>query len=155
MKKAVSECKVLGVHLYNWTEPFLHPKLSEMIQIVKSYNIECGISSNLNILPKIDDVLTANPDYIMISTSGFTQGTYERTHRGGDIERVKKNMVALAESRERTKCDTRIEVKYLVYFGNIDESIPMKKFAESLGFSFQLNYTILMPLEKLLAFVSN
>jgi len=155
MEKATSEFNVRFVHLYNWTEPFLHPKLSEMIRIVQSYNIGCGLSSNLNVMPNIEGVLAVNPDYLMISVSGFTQSIYEQTHRGGDIERVKQNMVTLAEAKSRMNSQTRIEVKYLIYLGNVDEAVLMKQFVESLGFSFTLSWAGLMPLEKLLTYVSN
>jgi hypothetical protein len=106
-------------------------------------------------MPKIDEVMSANPEYLYISTSGFTQPVYGITHRGGDIDRVKKNMIELAESKKRTNSRTRIKVKYLLYLGNVDEAIQMKNFTESLGFSFETHYAQLMPLEKLLDYVSN
>jgi MoaA/NifB/PqqE/SkfB family radical SAM enzyme len=155
MKKATGECRVKSVNLFNWTEPFLHPELSRMIEVINSYGIKTGLSSNLNIMPKIDDVMHADPEFLIISVSGFTQGVYERNHRGGDIERVKKNMEELAGAKERTKSRTRIEVKYLLYLGNLDEAVLMKEYADSLGFSFVLSYMGLMPLEKLLMYVSN
>ena len=33
VRKAVSECQRLQVSLFNWTEPFLHPRLAEMIRV--------------------------------------------------------------------------------------------------------------------------
>jgi len=155
MKKATDECNVRSVHLYNWTEPFLHPDLAGMIRIVQSYGVNCGLSSNLNILPKIDDVTSTNPEYLLISTSGFTQQVYERAHRGGDIERVKKNMAELSESIKRTGSSIRVEVKYLIYLGNADEAVTMREYADSLGFRFILSYAGLMPIEKLLAYLSD
>jgi MoaA/NifB/PqqE/SkfB family radical SAM enzyme len=155
LKKAIGECEVKSVDLYNWTEPFLHPRLSEMVRVVKSHNLSCGLSTNLNILPNIDDVMIADPDYILISTSGFTQSVYGQTHKGGDIERVKKNMSELAESRKRTNSSTKIEVKYLLYLGNVDEGVLMKRYAESLGFAFKLSYAGLYPLEKLIAYLTD
>ena len=38
---------VQTVALYNWGEALLHPKLPELINIVKNHNFICNISSNL------------------------------------------------------------------------------------------------------------
>ena len=47
--KATSECHVTNFALYNWTEPFIHPYLPEMIRVVKTHGIGCDISTNLNL----------------------------------------------------------------------------------------------------------
>lgn len=153
MNKATSECKVTGVGLFNWTEPLLHPQLPELVRIVQTYNIPCHLSSNLNILKNIDALMQVNPFGFRISVSGFTQAVYGVTHRGGDIERVKKNMVALAEAKQRASATTHIHVLYHRYLGNMDDEILMKNFAESLGFDFSPVWAVMMPLEKGLAYL--
>jgi MoaA/NifB/PqqE/SkfB family radical SAM enzyme len=154
MQKATSESQVTGVQLFNWTEPLLHPQLSELVEVVQSYGIACGLSSNLNILKNIDDVMSANPHNFRVSVSGFNQTIYGMTHRGGDIERVKKNMIALAESKIKTGSKTIINVLYHRYLGNLDDELLMKKFAEDLGFNFETSWSFMMPIEKVLAYVS-
>ena len=64
--KASDEYRIKNVSLFNWGEPLLHPKLSELIRIVKSYGHRCQLSSNLNLLRNIDEVLAARPDYFRI-----------------------------------------------------------------------------------------
>lgn len=49
LKKAVSGCEVTCVNLFNWTEPLLHPRIDEMVSVVKKYRIPCSVSTNLNI----------------------------------------------------------------------------------------------------------
>lgn len=155
MQKATKDCDVTGVGLFNWTEPLLHPQLPELVKIVQSYQVPCHLSSNLNILKNIDNLLEANPNSLRISTSGFTQSVYGITHKGGDIERVKRNMVTLAEAKQRTKSTTAIHVLYHRYKGNLDEELLMKKFTERLNFDFYPVWAFMMPLEKVLDYATN
>jgi MoaA/NifB/PqqE/SkfB family radical SAM enzyme len=153
MQKATSESQVCGVQLFNWTEPLLHPQLAELVKIVQSYGVPCALSSNLNILKNIDDVMSANSHNFRVSVSGFNQTIYGMTHRGGDIDRVKKNMIALAESKIRTRSKTIINVLYHRYLGNLDDELLMRKFTEDLGFNFETSWSFMMPIEKVLAYV--
>lgn len=154
MTKAVSECKVSSVGLYNWTEPLLHPRLSELVRIVRSHEVPCSISTNLSVKKSFDDVLESNPEAMYISLSGFTQSVYERTHKGGDIELVKRNMKKLALANSKCGDKTHITVMFHRYQGNQEDELLMKNFAQSLGFSFQTDYARMMPIEKVIAYVS-
>jgi MoaA/NifB/PqqE/SkfB family radical SAM enzyme len=153
--KAVQECNISFVYLYNWGEPFLNPMLPELIKVVNAYCIPCGVSSNLNIRRNIDRVVAANPANFVISTSGFSQFAYAKTHRGGDIQKVKKNMLWLAETKQSTASKTRIEVNFIRYLGNLDELVLMRSFALSLGFFFRQSVAALFPLEKLILYLSD
>lgn len=153
--KAKSECDVSGVGLYNWTEPILHPRLPELIRIVESNGLPCYLSSNLNQMRNIDAVLAENPHGFRISLSGFTQAAYGYTHRGGDIEHVKRNMVELADARKRQKATTSIHVLYHRYKHNLADEAPMRQFAHSLGIGFEGVWAFMMPLEKILAYVND
>ena len=151
--KATSECKVTNFALYNWTEPFIHPDLPEMIRVVKAHDIGCDLSTNLNLGKQIDKVVAANPDVIKISVSGFNQENYGITHHGGDIEVVKANMKRLAASKKAHKSSTRIIVIFHRYLKNQQEELDMRELAASLGFDFTTYWAYLMPLEKNLAFL--
>src|SRR5262245_21750268 len=54
--KAVQECRIKGVGLFNWTEPLLHPRLPELIGIIHEQGLRCFLSSNLNALRNLDAV---------------------------------------------------------------------------------------------------
>jgi MoaA/NifB/PqqE/SkfB family radical SAM enzyme len=155
IKKALNESDIEFVYLYNWAEPFLNPTLPELIEVVNTYKLPCGISSNLNIRRNIDRVMTANPANFVISASGFTQSVYGVTHSGGNIERVKENMALVAEAKKAANSTTRVEVNYIRYLGNLDEMVMMRQFADSLGFAFRLTIAALFPLEKLLAYLTD
>ena len=150
--KAASEIDRMSVGLYNWTEPFLHPQLPEMIRIVNRHGVPCGLSSNLNLLRNIDDVMDANPDYLKVSVSGFKQESYGVTHARGDIELVKRNMALVAESKRRTGATTTLSVSWHRYLGNHEEERQMKAYADELGYNFDPAWAYLMPLDKMLAY---
>ena len=152
VEKAGSECRKVQVSLFNWAEPMLHPRLPELIRIIQDAGIPCHLSSNLNILRNIDAIMAANPASFRISSSGFSQEMYGRTHRGGDIERVKKHVVELAEAKKRNNATTRICIYYHRYSHNLKEESLMREFATGLGVHFQAVWALFFPLEKILAY---
>jgi len=151
LDKALSECSVGGVGLFNWNEPVLHPKIADLTRAVESRGIPCHLSSNLNKVKDLDALMAANPTGFRISMSGFRQEVYERTHRGGDVEVVKKNMIELARARDAAKATTEIHVLFHRYKTNLSDEQDLRGFAESLGFQFRPVWALFMPLEKILA----
>lgn len=155
-KQIVEKAKGEGVRtifLYNWTEPLVHPKIGEFIEVINAAGMESGISTNLNLAKNMEKALAAEPGYFRISLSGFYQDTYKKGHVGGDIEVVKQNMIALSEIKQRLGLNTRIDVYYHRYLDNIEEESLMREFSEALGFDFSTGYSVMMPLEKTLAIV--
>lgn len=152
LDKAVSECRVVAVGLYNWTEPLLHPEIAELISVVSSRGIDCAISSNLNLLRDPEAILRAAPKFFRISLSGFSQEIYARGHRQGDIETVKRNMRRLAEARTTVgNTSTHIDVNYHQYVDNRHEIEAMRDFATSLGFHFLTTLARIHPVEKIIS----
>ncbi|MGI8908857.1 MAG: radical SAM protein [Candidatus Sumerlaeaceae bacterium] len=151
LDKAARECDLEGVALFNWTEPMLHPRLPELVRIVRSFNIRCDLSSNLNKLKNIDAILGADPTSFRISNSGFTQEVYELGHRGGNINLVKANMIELAAAKKRTSSSTELHLLYHRYSHNLDEEVRMNNFCSELGIGFIPVWAFMMPLEKLMA----
>lgn len=150
LTKAKAECRSLDISLYNWTEPFLHPRLAEMIGIVKSHGLTCTISTNLNIIKKLEDVLAAGPDVIRVSASGFWQERYGVTHAKGDIEVVKKNMRTLSLLKDKMGAKTALTVLFHRYKDNAEDEVAFRQFAGDYGYKFTAVWAYLMPLEKVL-----
>lgn len=155
LDKAVSECAVSHVGLFNWTEPLLHPRIEEMIRAVHKHGITCAISTNLNISKpeRFRRMLLENPLFVRVSLSGFTQDTYGKTHRGGDVEVVKRNMDELLRIKEETKSVTKFAVAYHRYRFNLAEEEMMKAFCEERGIVFQPIWALMFPAEKLFGHV--
>jgi len=131
--KIASENPKAIVFLYGNSEPFLHPRLPECIAAVKARGLRCELSTNLNYVQRLDETLAAKPDFMIVSLSGFTQEVYEKGHAGGDIEKVKANMILLGEANARAAQRVQISVNYHIYKDNVADLELMKAFAAQCG----------------------
>jgi hypothetical protein len=122
-----------------------------LVREVKTRDLQCHLSSNLNILRNPEALLAENPDGLRVSVSGFTQPIYELGHRAGNIEKVKENMVLLAEAKAATRSSTFVQVLYHKYKHNVAEMPLMEEFARSLGFQFTSILAQIFPVEKIMA----
>jgi hypothetical protein len=115
---------------------------------VKRHGVACHLSTNLNLGKRIEEVAEAAPDSIRISISGFNQEHYGLTHKEGNVETVKQNMILLSEAVAARKNKTELNVLFHRYLGNHGEEAEMKEFAESHGYNFDAVWAYMMPLEK-------
>lgn len=141
--------------LFNWGEPTLHPKLAEFISIAKSRGLPVMLSSNLNTKLDLKEVIRAAPDEIKISLSGFSQEIYGQTHARGKIDIVKDNMKKIRDYIDEFGVSINVWVSYHIYRHNIEETIPMAEFSQSLGFGFNPITAFFQPLEKMLEVINN
>ena len=158
-RKIVSKLKsdyphITNIRLYNWTEPLLHNKLAEFVEIVKKADLECHISANLSHIKNLEDVIKKDLNSIVISVSGFTQEVYQIGHRNGNIETVKQNMKTLSNLIKKYHTSTKVTVFYLKYKHNLGEISAMKEYALSLGFNFQTFWADLMNVEMMLQYLN-
>lgn len=135
LDKIKSENPNAIVFTYGNSEPFVHPKLPECIAAIKSRGLRPELSTNLNHVRRVDELLAARPDLIIISLSGFSQEVYVKGHAGGDIEKVKRNMMTLAHANNALPPDKRVNilVNYHVYLDNEHEYPLMETYAKNLG----------------------
>jgi len=152
IKKINREYNAPQIHLYSWGEPFLHPKLPRMIEITQSHGAQCFLSSNLNIMPNIEEVLDASPYCLRVSVSGFTQPIYGRNHAGGNIETVKDNLTRLSGLIRGKRLRTKAHVFYLRFNYNLHEESMMREFCHKAGLGFHPVWALLTPVEKVLSF---
>lgn len=153
--KAISECTIDFVALYNWTDPLINPELPELIRTVKEFNIPCYLSSNLNLLKNEDELMMANPDVFRVSMSGYSQENYGINHRGGEVSKVLENLHRLIAAKNRTNSKTKITILYHRYLGNFDDELKLHELAKKFDITFETNWAYLMPIEKILAFAYN
>ena len=146
--------KCRQLHFYNWTEPLLHPRIVEYCRAAADAGFHVHLSSNLNHLKDAAALLTSGIKTFRISLSGFTQEVYAIGHRGGYIDKVKRNMRLLADAKRagNSRRGARVHVYFHKYRHNLHEIAPMEAFARELGFDFLADWAFLMPLEKLLAY---
>lgn len=153
IEKACKEARVLSVCLYYFNEPFLLPHIGEFVDIVHSHKKNVLLSTNLSfksdiLLKRVINVLAKEPFNLIVSLSGWTQDIYERSHKNGDVEQVRKNLLLIKKYR---KPGTSIRISWHRYKYNTHEEATMEQFVqEELGAGFFWTpYGIgLLPLEK-------
>lgn len=125
------------VHLYHHCEPMLHPSASQFVKIVKQHGLKCGISTSLNIIKGLKEMTVSGLDEIIISVSGFYQTVYEKSHVGGNIEKVKENLVILKNLLKNTEHKVDVLVSYHMYLDNIGSDYKkMQELIHKLGYTF-------------------
>ena len=142
LAKCTAEAKVMLAQLYFLNEPFLLQLMPQMVACCHKYGVPVLLSSNLNVFKHAPAILAEAPDKLMLSVSGWTQEIYERYHRGGNIETVKKNMAEVAALR---KPGTHVQVSWHQHRYNEHEAPLMRAYAEKLGFSFVSYGTSVLP----------
>lgn len=153
LEKLAREFLNWQLHFYNWTEPLIHPRIVKFCKAAAEAGFHLHVSSNLNHLKDPEGLMAAGLKTFRISLSGFTQAVYGCTHRGGDIEKVKRNMKRLSEARIKTGSRTRVHVYYHKYRHNLHELPLMQSYAHDLGFEFYDDWAYLMPVEKLIEYL--
>lgn len=95
---------LFSISLYNWGEPFLHPDLPGMIELVRKSGKFCEISSNLQIMTPIlaEAIIRSGLNIIRVSCDGATQDSYESYRKGGSLQKVLENARLLAGCGKRS-----------------------------------------------------
>lgn len=136
LDKIASENPKAHLMPYANSEPFLHPNYHKVIAALKQRGLTCEVATNLHFTTNLEATLEAKPDLFIVSVSGYSQEIYSRSHRGGDIEKVKANLVLLSEIRSRVNPKLLVMVDYHRYNYNLHEMEPMRVFCKNLGFDF-------------------
>ncbi len=126
---------LISVNLYDWGEPFLHPRIADMVRMCHDRGIFTMISSNMNTLNQksMDEVCKAGLDYLVVSLSGATQEVYEKYHRGGKIEKLIENVRHISEFKKKHGLKNPIiEFHYLVFKHNEHEVAAAREVAREL-----------------------
>ncbi len=142
------------VFTYCNSEPFIHPRLPECIASIKRRGLNAQLSTNCNFVRRVDELLAAGPDLIIISLSGWTQEIYERGHVGGDVEKVKDNMRTISDANNKIPESNRVKilVNFHVYDYNEHEIAPMREYATNLGLGFFTSFARAISMEKTIQF---
>ena len=152
--KIKMENDTADICLYGNSEPFLHPRLPECVSYIRKSGLTCLVSTNFNRARKLQEVLEAEPSYLIISVSGFSQEIYGRAHRGGDIEKVKENLRRLSKLRTEMGSHVPVLVHYHLYRDNWGEEFDnMKAFAGKLGFPITPTWARSISMEKTIQYL--
>lgn len=130
--------KETKIELYNWGEPFLHPKLDEILHILTENGLRFCLSTNGSIYRKLPPDTLGNMEYLMISIPGMSKDSYEKIHRL-DMGTVHENIRKFSVDLKERGVGEKLVINFHVYQFNLSEISTAKYFAEELGATFTPN----------------
>lgn len=146
----------LNIALYNWGEALMHPEINRFVTYLHEQNITFNISTNLNNEIDYTEIIKSEPELFRVSLSGGLNETYQKNHKGGDINLVISNLYKLRHQIDKSKKlhgtkELPVQVYYHLYKDNCDDDIAIiYDICINLGFYFMPGIAQLMPLEKLI-----
>ena len=134
------------VGLYNWGEPFLHPRIYEMIRYVKAHKIYTKTSSNLHPFRTEDaeKLVETGLDELAISLHGVSEESYRAYQPRHRLEEVLEKTRAIVAAKKRLGSETPImHLGFIVNRYNEDEIEDLRRLADSLEVDYYLENTSL------------
>ncbi len=124
--------------LHNWGEPFLHPRLIEIVRAARAARIGTAASSNLHLVRRgaafLREIVVSGLDHLVVSIDGTTQDVYEHYRRGGDLAHVMANLKELVALKRELRRDTPvIEWQFLVMRHNEHQIEDAKRLGREIG----------------------
>jgi len=126
-------------------EPLLHPRLFDIVRLLKRHGVEVHFNSNATLLTpeRAVEAITAGVDTISFSIDGATPETYARIRVGGDLAAVLDNIRGLAaEKKARGSATPFLNMQFTVQRDNLREIPAAARLAASLG----INHLVIEPL---------
>lgn len=136
----VDRATVLG--LYNWGEPFLHPRLGELLAAAQRSGMRYAFSTNASVVPAIDAAFVRGLALLIFSMPGFSQASYDRVH-GFDFARVRGAIEAIVRRARAAGYRGEFRINYHVYQFNLAEMDACASFARRLGVEVDYHYAFL------------
>jgi len=95
--------KVEEVTLFGWGEPTMHPKFSNILQILDKYPVRKYFVTNGSFLEKIyDDLFKYHVDIMAISVDGACASTNNNIRLQGDFDKIISNLIMIVERRKKS-----------------------------------------------------
>jgi radical SAM protein with 4Fe4S-binding SPASM domain len=123
--------------LYNYGEPFLHPRILEMMAEAHRAEVHTRVSTNgLVFLRGVDarDLIASGLDYLRVSVDGATEETYNVYRVGGRLDRVLEGVRLLQKRKQELgRSKPVVELQFIVMRHNEHEIPLMRRMARELG----------------------
>jgi len=125
------------INLYNWGEPFLHPKFKEIIAYLSGLNLNFALSTNASkpiYFENSNDLKYLK--HIIFSMSGFSQESYNKIH-GFDFIKIKENIISIIGNFRKCGFTGSAKISYHIYQFNITEIQAAMEFAKKYNIKFK------------------
>lgn len=129
------------INLYNWGEPFLHPKMKDIASVLASTDTLFQISTNASHPVLFENRELKNLKGLIISMPGFSQASYDKIH-GFNFEKIKNNIINMVNHYRSNGMTAWITIAFHIYQFNWIEIFNAKQFANALkiGINFSAAY---------------
>jgi radical SAM protein with 4Fe4S-binding SPASM domain len=122
--------------LYNYGEPFLHPRILDMIQMARQAEVHTRISTNGLVFLRgyqVDELIASRLNHLRVSVDGASQGTYSQYRVGGQLDPVLEGVKLLQQrKREMGRRQPVVELQFIVMSHNEHELPAMRQIAREL-----------------------
>jgi MoaA/NifB/PqqE/SkfB family radical SAM enzyme len=160
-KKAILKLKDSGiifpdtvVSLYNWGEPFIHPKIESIIEVMNELDVFYALSTNASLYHDLNPSLVKKLKHIIFSISGFSQASYDKIH-GFKFEKIKENIRKFVYTARASGYKEQITIFFHVYQFNLLEIEKAKEFARELNVNLYPFHAIMNEWDKMEQFVED
>lgn len=133
------------VMLFNWGEPLLNPKLTEMIRYASERQMHTVIHSNCNNLTEAlaEELINSGLSKIVASIDGASQESYAAYRRGGSFASALTGLKLLCEKKRKLLKDAPdITWKFLIFRHNEHEMEEARKLAASMGVKIDFEFAV-------------
>jgi hypothetical protein len=118
------------LYMYNWGEPFLNKEFIRMVAFASQKGIQVHSSSNFNVeldQKKAEQIVTSGLMTLKVGIDGIKQETYEKYRRGGNLERVLKNVTLISEAKRKLGSHTPQLIASFHVFEHNEHELPFAR----------------------------
>lgn len=112
------------LHLQGWGEPLLHPRIMEMIELLKAGGARTGMTTNGTLLNRetANKLVELGLDTLCVSIAGAREETHNKIRRGSSLNRILGNVMTLNEIKKiKGKNTPIVTFSYILTRQNIEE----------------------------------
>lgn len=128
---------VLFLFLYYIGEPFMHPKIYEMINYANKKKISIYTSTNgllIDTPEKAGKLVESGLDTLLISFTGADKENYERYQPGGNFDKLIRNIKMITQEKKKRKSRTPVlKLRFMMMKHNEADIIRIKSIASETG----------------------
>lgn len=126
---------VMYMNFYFQGEPFIHPRLLEMVRVAKQHRIYTSTSTNAHFISEktAEAIVASGLDRLIISIDGTTQEVYSQYRVFGDLEKVLDGTRRVVNAKKQAQSATpHIIFQFLVVRPNEHQIDDVLQLAEEL-----------------------
>lgn len=128
--------KAIYLTLYFQGEPFLHPRIFDMIKLAQQKRLYVSTSTNGHFLDQetCSKIIESGLDKLIISLDGVDQIAYESYRKGGDFDKVINGINNIVQAKKQHKSKKPfIELQFLVLGTNEHQTNDITQLAKKLN----------------------